>query len=478
MSTSRISDPWQTAASAPGRMAVADSGESATFAELVGLADAIGQALAAYGIADGEMVSTSIPPSPAFFALALAALRYGYGLFPVYHALLGSAEGAQLIRQSQSRLHISHGLSDSETSHGANPVGDSGQTDHLLGAESITLDALLALPPHPPAMDRAPAQCGYLAFVSSGTTGAPTLIVRARPWYRYRGVAVFERYAAGPDFGPHVMASPTFHFGTLSPALYALQAGSGIVIPADSSVDEITNAIDYYSADSTFLSTGMIQSFVLSGRWARHIPRVVMHGGSSCPPAIKRKAIELMGDGLREFYGTSEGIISEIDAREWLRHPGSVGRPLPGVQIYISDGQREVAPATPGRIMIRPRRVDNKPGSGRVTDTGDIGYIDDGGYLHVLGRGYDVGSITLACLEHRVRMLPAVTDVAVMPPTGAAAAPPRGLCYAEAAPDDAADIRSSILQLAAETDLDLDVDVRPPGYFPRTASGKISRKRH
>ncbi|MBO1413667.1 AMP-binding protein, partial [Streptomyces sp. FH025] len=102
-------DPWATARTTPDRTAVVADEETCTFAELTTRADALAGALRARGVADGAILSTDIPTGPRFFALVLAALRHGYGLFPIAPQLLAQPTGPSLLTDVSGALHITTG---------------------------------------------------------------------------------------------------------------------------------------------------------------------------------------------------------------------------------------------------------------------------------------------------------------------------------------------------------------------------------
>ncbi|WP_181808440.1 AMP-binding protein, partial [Streptomyces shenzhenensis] len=101
--------PWRTASADPSRLAVVAGPDSCTFGELTARADALGRGLRARGVPDGSVLSTDIPTGPRFFALALAALAHGYGLFPVEADLLRSSAGHRLSTDMRVALHVTDG---------------------------------------------------------------------------------------------------------------------------------------------------------------------------------------------------------------------------------------------------------------------------------------------------------------------------------------------------------------------------------
>ncbi|WP_405853918.1 AMP-binding protein [Streptomyces sp. NBC_01515] len=446
-------DPWASARTDPDRVAVIADSEESTYGDLTRRADALARGLRARGFPDGATVSTDIPTGPAFFALALAALRHGFGLFPIDRELLGLPAGSSLLASVATVAHIS-----------AEPWADG----PALPCPVLTDTELTATAAGPSA---SPTPAGRLVFATSGTTGLPQAVARARPRRPYQGVAVVERYGAGAGRGPHLMANPTYHLGTLGPALYALQAGSTVVVQRSWSSGAFTELADRHRADSVMLSPDRLTDLVEAGTAPQRRFRVVFHGGTACPPAVKRAAIDLFGPVLHEYYGTSNGVITEITTAEWLARPGSVGRPLPGIRIEITRDDWPVPAGETGDIGIRLRVADRDQNDG-VLRTGDVGHVDDEGYLFVLGRAESPRQIRTARLEHDIRLLPGVTDAAVLDGADDAT-----VCFVEHGgtsafrdPGPAIEATADLLELPCPR-----VVLAASGALPRTPSGKLRR---
>lgn len=449
-----LCNPWATAQERPGRLAVVADDETCTFAELVRRADDLCHGLHARGVADGAVLATDIPSGPRLFALALTALRYGYGLFPVDSRLVAAPFGPALLGGMGTALHIT-----------ARPAGGG----PALTCPTVTDDELASGAAPRSAPPAAAARAGYLAFATSGTTGDPQAVPRARPPRPYKGVAVSPQYAAGAGLGPHLMANPTFHLGTLGPALYALQAGSAVVVQRAWSPGGFAELIDRHGADSAMLSLDLLLDVLAAGARPRHPLRALFHGGAACPPQRKREAIALLGPVLHEYYGTSRSTLTEITTEEWLRHPGSVGRPLPGIGIEIRDAGRPVPPGTVGTIHARLRAADRERPGEPLLDTEDLGLLDDDGYLHVLGRAGEEGERDEARLEYEIRLLAGVCDVVVV-----GGADP--VCHVETVPDPPDDIVTGIRDAARRLGVPIPrIALNLSGSLPRTPSGKIRR---
>jgi long-chain acyl-CoA synthetase len=459
-------DPWLSAKHKPERTAVVSRDLTCTFADLVRQAESIAQGLQGADITDGSVVATDLPPGPELFAIALAALRNGYGFFPVPRGL--AAEIRQdLMRQTETAIYVTN-------------TEDATQFSHAISFADLTgLGATQRSPGADLAADR---KCGYLVFVTSGTTGEPKVVIRQRPRYPYRGVAVNPLYGASLDKGPHIMANATFHLGTLGPALYALQAGSAVIVQHEWSPGYFHELIDRYASDSAFLSARQLVDTVLDGHRTSHAPQILFHGGSSTSRAVKMGAIRLFGPIIHEFYGTSVGIISEAGSADWLAHRGTVGRPLPGVRVDIRADGGTVPVGTIGNINVRYRSIDSSNSLSLYHDTGDVGCVDDEGYIFVLGRAAKMGDPRTgdphksARLEDLVRMIPGIVDVAVIAGSSA-----DGIldCYVEHDPRQPTDgLAEHIADLGRRLDAHrVNVFAHPLGYFARTASGKLHRQK-
>jgi len=128
---------------------------------------------------------------------------------------------------------------------------------------------------------------------------------------------------------------------------------------------------------------------------------VVVHAAAPCPIPVKEAMIEWWGPVIVEYYAATEGGGTLITSPEWLRKPGSVGLPWAGSQVRVLDqAGQEMAPGRPGLVYMKMgnssfsyHRDEEKTRAARAGDlftVGDIGYLDEDGYLFLCDRSSDV----------------------------------------------------------------------------------------
>ncbi|MFM8861001.1 MAG: AMP-binding protein, partial [Acidimicrobiia bacterium] len=248
---------------------------------------------------------------------------------------------------------------------------------------------------------------GTTMMFTSGTTGRPKGVQRQPvdgppPAQVGRsGMQMLQSGAADESDGRHLVCTPLYHSGPITYAEGAALLGSELVLIDRFDPEDVLRAIEQYRITSTFM---VPTQFVRLLRLPEHVRdrydlstlRLVAHGSAPVAPDVKRAMIEWLGPVLYEFYGGTEGGGVAIDSRDWLAHPGSVGRPRPGLGMEIRDDSGVVVDAgVEGQIWFsdgRPFEYKDDAAktaeavSGEWFSLGDIGFVDDDGWLYLCDR--------------------------------------------------------------------------------------------
>ncbi|MFB8002759.1 AMP-binding protein [Nocardia sp. NPDC056000] len=272
---------------------------------------------------------------------------------------------------------------------------------------------------------------------TSGTTGKPKGVAReSMTPHQLLSIAgaTAQRMGLAPGV-PMLVAGPLYHTSPNAIAVLGLRMGAKIVLMPRWDARDFLRLVDHHRIRQVKIVPTMV-SRILSvpaeerAHYDLSSLTHVIHSAAPCPPALKRAAIELFGDALWEFYGCSEaGTITWINATEWMAHPGSVGRAVDGSAVLIGDERGNPLPAKEiGRVWVRgadywPRFEYLNQGAPQspVPDmlwVGDLGYLDEDGYLYLTGRDAEVvirGGVNIypAEIESALAALDGVEDVAV-----------------------------------------------------------------
>ena len=403
--------PGRIAAAHPDRAAVvmAGSGEVVTHRDLDEGSNRLAQLLYARGLRFGDHIALCLENHPRFLEVAWAAMRSGLYFTPInYH--LTAEEVAYIVDDCDAQaLIVSSRLAPMVT--------------ELLDLLPARVTTRLAIGPDVPDgyEDYAEVTAGYPAtpldeeleghamLYSSGTTGRPKGIrytLERKPVGN--PVATFAGFRKTYDLDEesvYLSPAPLYHSAPLQFCIAMTRIGGTSVVLEHFDAEICLAAIErYHATHAQFVPTMFVRMLKLPeetrARYDLSSLRIAIHAAAPCPVDIKRRMIEWWGPILFEYYSATEAMGSTmITSEEWLAHPGSVGKPfLSNVRILDEDGH-ECPVGVPGVVWFEPGKRTlhfeyhkDPEKTARTRDergwasVGDIGYLDEAGYLYLTDR--------------------------------------------------------------------------------------------
>src|SRR3954453_19604549 len=263
---------------------------------------------------------------------------------------------------------------------------------------------------HPPSQD--PARRSSPMFYTSGTTGMRKG-VRRQPM-RPEQAAASERvgaiaYGVKPNEDQVIlMNGPMYHSAPNSYGMLAYRHGCTIVLEPRFDPEDLLQLVERHRVSHQHMVPTMFVRLLrlpdeIKRRYDQSSLRFVVHGAAPCPPQVKLAMIAWWGPVINEYFGSTEtGIPVWHSAEEALRKPGTVGRAIEGgvVKIFRPDGSlcgvNEIGEINKRQTAVPDfdyhGRTDARPEAGRdrLVSVGDVGYLDEDGYLFLCDRKRDM----------------------------------------------------------------------------------------
>lgn len=391
---------------------MADTGETVTYAEYEARTNRLAHLLRAHGLQRLDHYSIFMENNSRYLETCGAGERSGL-YYTCVNSHLTAEEVAYILDNSESQVLI--------TSRAKLPVAleaialvprirlclvVDGTPDVVSDPSGRVVDyvsSVSAFPDTPIADERA----GGAMLYSSGTTGRPKGILRDLPDAPPEPPAALFQFLIGlwryrPDM-IYLSPAPLYHSAPQAAVGLTIRMGGTAIIMERFDPELYLQLVEQYSVTHSQLVPTMFSRMLklpdeVRTRYDLSSLETIVHAAAPCPVPVKEQMIAWWGPIILEYYGATEGLgFTTCDSHEWLAHKGTVGKTVLGVLHVLDDDGVEQPIGTPGTLWFETATAfkyfndeaksrEATSTDGRMTTVGDVGYVDDDGYLYLTDR--------------------------------------------------------------------------------------------
>jgi long-chain acyl-CoA synthetase len=429
---------WWVAEDHPERPAVvaSPSGLTATFGELAGRAHQIVHALRARGLGSGDIVAYALPNDIDMLWWQYALQESGMRAIALNPSLSGGEIRSIVDHSGAAGIVVDHTYAQSAALTDASTIKVRVSVGGAIPGFEAYADLIDGQPNSVPE-DRS---FGSPISYSSGTTGKPKAIARGAipgdPSMIADQMKLFGRaFQFVPFDGSHLVSAGMHHGGCQSFYQGAITVGQPLAIMGRFDAERTLQLIEQHGVTTAYMvPTQFVRLLRLPDevktRYDLSSLQVVVHSAAPCPVDVKQQMMDWWGPVIWETYGGMEGAAAIAKPHRWLEKPGTVGRAVNGMRLKILDDDGNELPAgTTGNVYMEPQvptfeyrddpELTASVHRGKAFTLGDLGYLDEDGYLFLRDRAKDMiisGGVDIypAEVEGVLTSHPAVHDVAVI----------------------------------------------------------------
>ena len=414
---------------------MAGTGETITYRELDERSMRLAQLLHVHGLRPGDHVAVMLENHPRYFEVFWATNRSGLYLTPInWHLNADEAGyivedcGASVLITSAAAADVARQLEPHLSNVKLRLIMDV-DVDGFTRYE----DAIASQPAEP--LDEQVE--GSIMFYSSGTTGRPKGIERPLSGAKWGEAPVLIGALYGFNAESiYLCPAPLYHAAPLAYSMGVQRVGGTVVVMEKFDAAESLRLIERHRiTHAQFVPTHFVRMLKLpeAERTAHDLSslQVAIHAAAPCPVEVKQQMMDWWGPIIHEYYAGSDGAgATFLGPEDWLKKPGTVGRgAVPGSVHICDDEGNELPPGEPGQVWFDakatftyhndPEKTAKAYNDKGWTSLGDIGYLDDEGYLFLTDRVSHMiisGGVNIYPqeVENLLTMHPAVADVAVI----------------------------------------------------------------
>lgn len=248
---------------------------------------------------------------------------------------------------------------------------------------------------------------GTPMLYSSGTTGRPKGIIRplpenppSQPLPLFHFLNNLWQCKEGMRY---LSPAPLYHAAPQANVALTVRNGGTVVIMEQFDPEQCLALIEQHRITHIQLVPTMFSRMLklpeaVRKRYDLGSLTIAVHAAAPCPVPVKEQMIEWWGPIVHEYYGATEGLgFTACNSAEWLAHKGTVGKVLLGDLHVLDEARQPVAKGQPGELWFKtatpfeyfndPERTQaSRSADGSMTTVGDVGYLDDDGFLYLTDR--------------------------------------------------------------------------------------------
>lgn len=429
--------PCHHAAATPDKAAVivAETGAVLSYGALEAASNRVAHFFRSQGLKPDDRVAFFLTNTPDYFPLVWGAQRAGLR-FVAISSKLTAPEVDYILDDSGAALLVASVDLEQVASKLTTPCARFSLNGPISG-HARWEDAVVVMP----VTRIADEMAGAAMLYSSGTTGRPKGIRLATPPSpaidapSVLTIIGEQMFGLGPD-SIYLSTAPLYHAAPMAWTMTVHKLGGTVVLMKKFEPEAALAFIERYRCNAgQFVPTHFVRMLKLpddvrSGYDVSSM-KVAIHAAAPCPVPVKRAMIDWWGPVIDEYYaGTEANGFTAIKAADWLAHPGSVGRAMGEAVLHICDEDgNELPPRTEGTVYFegpRPFEYHNDPERTAQTRNrhgwttlGDVGWVDEDGYLYLTDRKSFMiisGGVNIYPqeIENLLVTHPKVADVAVI----------------------------------------------------------------
>lgn len=404
-----------------------------TFAELNAQTNQLVRGLRDRGLTAGDSVAIIARNRPEWVVAYAACLRAGWRITTVNWHLTGD-EAAYIVDDCEAKAVICDARVG-DTATGVAAGAPRAELRVVVGGELAGFEPYELILAGQDGVNIDDPVLGGSMLYTSGTTGRPKGVYR--PPAAASATAAVNIYGYRDADDRHLVTGPLYHAAPLAFSLAAPFAwGCGVVLMDGWDAEDTLRLMQEHKVTHTHMVPTMFHRLLslpedTRAKYDTSSLRFIIHGAAPCPVPVKQKLIDWLGPIVLEYYAATEGLGTFVDSATWLSRPGTVGRPNPQGQVIVADEEGNPLPANEiGLVFLKAPAAGKfeyykdpeKTASsfrGEYFTLGDVGYMDDDGYLYLTDRSANLiisGGVNIYPAEVDAVLLthPAVGDVATI----------------------------------------------------------------